>query len=113
MCKGTNQLISVLCNSSRLKYWRMTVSVQNNIHKEIKVKLKFRDVCYDSVQQHLSSFCCLMIKMYTKLLREESGLKALESRALRIMSGPKSSGTVQHIFRQWMEKITSKFGGER
>jgi hypothetical protein len=29
------------------------------------------------------------------------------------MSGPKSSGTVQHIFRQWMEKITSKFGGER
>jgi hypothetical protein len=38
-----------------------------------------------------------MIKMYTKLLKEESGLKALESRALRNMSGPKSSGTVQHI----------------
>jgi hypothetical protein len=54
-----------------------------------------------------------MIKMYTKLVREESGLKALKSRALWSMSGPKSSGTVQHIFRQWMEKITSKFGGER
>jgi len=54
-----------------------------------------------------------MIKMYTKLVREESGLKALESRALWSMSGPKSSGTVQHIFRHWMEKITSKFGGER
>jgi hypothetical protein len=51
-----------------------------------------------------------MIKMYMKLLREESGLKALESRALRNMSGPKSNGTVQPIFRQWMEKITSKFG---
>jgi len=52
-------------------------------------------------------------KMYTKLLRKESGLKALESRALRSMSGPKSSGTVQHIFRQWVEKITPEFGGER
>jgi hypothetical protein len=40
--------MSVLCTSSRLKYWRATVSIQNNINKEIKVKLKFRDMCYNS-----------------------------------------------------------------
>jgi hypothetical protein len=72
-----------------------------------------------------------MIKIYTKpciyiyiymlygsetlclILREESGLKVSESRVPRSMSGPKSSGTVQHIFRQWIEKITAKVGGER
>ena len=95
---------------SRLKkFLRISVlwRVQNSIQEEIKSRLKLRNACYYSVQNHLSSRLLsknLKIKIYRTIilpvvlygcetwsltLREERRLRVFENRVLRRIFGPK------------------------
>jgi hypothetical protein len=51
----TNELFE---NVAQFKYLGMTLTYQNDIHDEIKSRLKSGNACYNSVQNFLSS--CLI-----------------------------------------------------
>jgi hypothetical protein len=94
---------------SQLKYLGRTVSYQNLIQEEIKMRLIFGNVCYHSVQNLLSSHLQLknvkvriyksiilpmalhVCETWSLILREEHKLRVSENRVLRIL-GPKSDG---------------------
>jgi len=89
------------------KYLGTTITDQNSIQEEIKIRLKLGNACYHSVQNLLSSrllFKNLKIKIYRTIilplvlygcetwsltLREERMLRVFENRVLRKVFGPK------------------------
>jgi hypothetical protein len=91
------------------KYLGTTLTYQNSIQEEIKVKLKSGNACYHSVQNLLSSSLIskyLKIKLYRTIilpvvlygcetwsltLREVGGLRVFENRVLRRMGVEKTS----------------------
>ena len=89
------------------KYLGTTLTNQNSIREEIKSRLKFRNACYHSVQNLLSSSLLsknLKIKIYRTIilpvvlygcetwsltLREERRMRVFENRVLRRLFAPK------------------------
>jgi hypothetical protein len=89
------------------KYLGTTLTYQNSIQEEIQSRLNSGNVCYQAVQNNLSSSLLsknLNIKIYRTIilpvvtygcetwsltLREERGLKVFENRVLRRIFGPK------------------------
>jgi len=90
------------------KYLGTTLTDQNSIQENIKIRLKLGNACYYSAQNILSCRLVsknLKIKIYRTIilpvvlygcetwsltLREESRLKVFENRVLRRVFGPKS-----------------------
>jgi hypothetical protein len=108
---GLNQNIRIVNESfenvTKFKYLGMTLTNWNDIHDEIKSRLKSGNACYYSVQNLFSS--CLISKnlkvkicktvilpvvlygceTWSLTLGEEHGLRVFENRVLRKIFGPK------------------------
>jgi hypothetical protein len=94
-------------NMSQFRYLGTTVTDQNLIQEEIKVRLYFGNACYHSVQNLLSSrllwknlkirICNTMIlpvvlygcETWSLAFKEEHRLRVFENRVLRGIFGPK------------------------
>jgi hypothetical protein len=90
-----------------LNYLGKTLTNQNSIQEEVKIRLKLGNACYYSVQNHLSSRLLsknLKIRIYRTIilpvilygyetwsltLKEERKLRVFENRVLRSIFGPK------------------------